>query len=514
MATIKRLEIKNALGIKELELSPGQVNIISGGNEKGKTSLLESIEKAINNSERRAKFVRDGESEALLYVELDNGLSVERKIKPDGKGTVNVTRNGEKIRKPETLLKSLVGEFSFNPIDFMNKKDKEQTEILLSLIPMRVTENDLLEWFGEVPAVNLEQHALQVLTYLSEKYFYDRRTVANTEMKDCQNEIQALFEQLPDNYNGEEWRYINLGDLYKRVQEGQTINANREKSQQFIEGYEQRISALNNKYLLQKKEQEEFFAFKVQRVKDGIEKEKQEIQSVINDYEHQIEELKKMIDLKRKDLDSVEERAQVQIDSLESQKATNIAAIEKERTLEIEKVETNLTTAKEYLEKHQEIDITSIQSEAEEAERMKSFVPLYDKMKQAEITFEAKAAVAKQLDDYVKLARQKPAELLANIEMPVEGLGINEQMQITIDDMPIRNLSTSRQIKLALDIARATAGELKLINIDRFESLDAENQELFLKEIEGDGFQYFITTTDIEKDENGHWLTDLKIKTV
>ena len=66
-------------------------------------------------------------------------------------------------------------------------------------------------------------------------------------------------------------------------------------------------------------------------------------------------------------------------------------------------------------------------------------------------------------------------------------------MQITIDGLPITNLSTSRQIKLALDIARATAGPLKLICIDRFESLDHEQREAFFKEIEGDGFQYFIS---------------------
>ena len=66
-------------------------------------------------------------------------------------------------------------------------------------------------------------------------------------------------------------------------------------------------------------------------------------------------------------------------------------------------------------------------------------------------------------------------------------------MQITIDDLPITNLSTSRQIKLALDIARATAGPLKLICFDRFESLDDDQREMFLNEIADDGYQYFIS---------------------
>jgi exonuclease SbcC len=66
-------------------------------------------------------------------------------------------------------------------------------------------------------------------------------------------------------------------------------------------------------------------------------------------------------------------------------------------------------------------------------------------------------------------------------------------MEITVDGLPIRNLSTSRQIKLALDIARATASELKLICVDRWESLDKEQRAIFLKEINNDGFQYFLS---------------------
>ena len=101
---------------------------------------------------------------------------------------------------------------------------------------------------------------------------------------------------------------------------------------------------------------------------------------------------------------------------------------------------------------------------------------------------------ADKLDDFVNLARRKPAELMKKAKMPVKGLGINDDMQITIDGLPIKNLSTSRQIKLALDIARATAGPLKLICIDRFESLSPKNQKVMLGEMEKDDFQYFIST--------------------
>lgn len=132
MPKISRLEIKNCLGISELEIQAGKVNIIKGGNEKGKTSILEVIEKGLQNTQRRTKFVRDGAKEATLYIEMDDTTSIDRRIKPDGKTSSKITQHGASIPKPETYLKTIIGEgFGFNPIDFMGKKDKEQTEILL-----------------------------------------------------------------------------------------------------------------------------------------------------------------------------------------------------------------------------------------------------------------------------------------------------------------------------------------------------------------------------------------------
>ena len=106
MSKIARLEFRNVLGIEEREIQAGKINIISGKNEAGKTSILESIEKAIYNTERRAKFVREGQTEGTLYVELDDGLSIDRKVKEDGSGRVKVEKNGASVPKPETYLKN------------------------------------------------------------------------------------------------------------------------------------------------------------------------------------------------------------------------------------------------------------------------------------------------------------------------------------------------------------------------------------------------------------------------
>jgi len=493
---IARLEFRNCLGISELEHQAGKINLISGDNEKGKTSVLEAIEKALYNTDRRVKFVKDGEDVATLYVELDDGLTVDRKVKRDGQVSIKVEKDGASIKKPETFLKGLIGEhpFAFNPVDFMQKKDKEQTEILLSLIPMRVTEEDLKKWFGEVPPVNLNQHAIHVLAYLAEKYYYDMRHIANGEVKECESEITSLFNQLPDNYNGDKWRNVNIGELWNKVREAEQVNSYRDKAQQIIDGQAGTVEGIKNKYDLKSSEAKEYCQFRVQKIKEGIDVEKKAIQSEITDYEEQIRQLQEKIKLKKQELSQVDNTAQLKIESAEKERDSKLENIEEQMNEEINKAETKAIEAQSYLDNNPAVEVEPLQKQAEEAEKMKGFISLWDSLQKLRKDFREKKDRADKLDDFVNLARRKPAELMKQAKMPVKGLGINDDMQITIDGLPIKNLSTSRQIKLALDIARATAGPLKLICIDRFESLSPKNQKVMLGEMEKDDFQYFIST--------------------
>lgn len=493
---IVRLEIKNVLGIQELQLNPGQVNIISGGNQKGKTSVLEAIEKGVRNTERRPRLVRDGADEATLYIELDDGTAINRRIPATGSPRVSITKDGAKVSKPESTLRALVGqdgELVFNPVDFLAKKDKEQTEILLSLIPMRITQSDLQEWFGEVPEVNLNQHAIDVLSYLAEKHFYDRRAIANAAVKDCRNEIDALWEQLPDNYDGEHWRKVNIGELWKVAQEAQKVNSYRAEAQKLIEGQDEAVKTVQNRFALEVSEAKEYAQFRIQKLKDEAEGEKQSIRDEIISIEAKIRELEQHRVMLQKDLESFDKTTALRAEVIEKEMAQKLTDILSREQTEIESLQARVAKAIQYLDENPAAEVDKLQARAEEAEQMKGFVPLFDNMKRLESEWADKVNLAERLDQCVATARQKPAELLQEIELPVAGLGIDGNMQITVNGLPIRNLSTSQQIKLALDVARATAGTLKLICVDRWESLDDEQREIFLKEIEDDGFQYFIS---------------------
>jgi len=105
---ISKLQVKGFLGIQEFKFEPKDINIIRGANEAGKTTLLEAIEKAIYNKGRRVKYVKTGESEARLYVEIDNSLAIDRTLRESG-DKVSVTKDGYAATKPETTLKALIG---------------------------------------------------------------------------------------------------------------------------------------------------------------------------------------------------------------------------------------------------------------------------------------------------------------------------------------------------------------------------------------------------------------------
>jgi len=74
---------------------------------------------------------------------------------------------------------------------------------------------------------------------------------------------------------------------------------------------------------------------------------------------------------------------------------------------------------------------------------------------------------------------------------------------VTVDGIPIGDLSTEEQIKVTLAIARAMAKELPLVCIDGVERLDDEHFAEFTKQAASDGFQYFVTR--VGEPRKGEW---------
>ncbi|MEQ8461776.1 MAG: AAA family ATPase [Sandaracinaceae bacterium] len=169
---IVRLSASNVKRLRAVEIEPdGSLVVIAGRNGQGKSSVLDSIWMALGG--RRSfppRPVRDGAEEACVELELDTGLVVTRRIKPDGQTALQVaTQEGARFPSPQAMLDALVGELSFDPLDFARRKPAEQRELLRKLVGLDLSE--------------LEERRVR---------FYDERSDANREAKRLAGEISGV----------------------------------------------------------------------------------------------------------------------------------------------------------------------------------------------------------------------------------------------------------------------------------------------------------------------------------
>ena len=104
-----------------------------------------------------------------------------------------------------------------------------------------------------------------------------------------------------------------------------------------------------------------------------------------------------------------------------------------------------------------------------------------------------------KLEKQIKVARSIPSQLLKKANCPIEEISIGENNEVLVYERPVDNMSEGEVNKFALSVAKQQAGELKVICLDGFHSLNPSEQEKMKNEIKDDEFQYFVNvTTDDE----------------
>ena len=554
MSKITVLKVNNFLGIDEFGLEAAKVNIFSGPMGSGKSSILEAIEKTFTNRSRRTEVIKHGADEATLFLSLDDGLEVERRIR-ESKGDYFKVRKGEEgVPSTEKFLRSLVNGEIFKPVEWINMGVKEQTKSILNMLQIEWSMEDIVSWFGEETCnINYEQHILQVLKAIELKYFKDREEI-NRQIKELKAQIGVILKEIPADYDGEEWRNKKVQEHYNKVAEAQKINTWIAEARRVKESIQEKISTIEataenekSKIKLKFKDQAQDIKDIIELSKNKIEKSKEilngldtayqfglkaidtdnkeaksdleielqnKIQELKDEYAERIatvdrksnldkENSKTMMEHRReneKDLINIQEnkissknQELLSLDEIENQEIINI---ENKKTAEIEKVKEKVGKAAEYLEKNEEIDVTPLQIEADEVADMQSYLRQWDMMLDIrDIKLAEKCRYSALLTERVEKARVLPSELLQVAKMPIEGISVDEKGLIRINNTLIDGLSDGEKLSLAMKIAREQCGELKVICIDKFESLNPAAQAKLLEEMESDDFQYFITST-------------------
>lgn len=467
--TIKRIKISNFLGIEELEVAPGKVNLISGGNRQGKTSLLEAIEKAVTNRERRPRVIRDGADQAIILIDLEDGTTIRRSITPKT-SSLAVTKDGFKANAPQAFLSGLIGSYAFNPVDFINEDEKKQTEILLQAVPIAVTPEQVIEWTGLQPfGIDYSQHGLQVCRDVH-KALYGARREANGTVKGIHAEVDAI--SVPAGFDPEPYRSVTLKEKYDALKAAQKHNKALEEMKRDIADAERSLSGIDAAV-----------AGDVDRINLESGYEVKAIEEKIAALQAKITEV---ITQRDNDIRAVREDG--------AEKAHNLREYRDGLTRTL-----NATPWKE------PIVLASLEKEVEEYEAKKLLVNQFDQREGAKARLAAAKTEAEKLDAAVKVMAAKPQELVAAADLPIKGLGIDDEGHVTIDERPLKSLSTSEQIRISLEIARVTAGPLKLVCIDGLEALDKETREELFTQIEADDYQYFLTEVGSGELAFGSW---------
>lgn len=171
---IVSLEAENFKRLKAVRIDPDtNTVVIAGRNAQGKSSVLDAIQSALAGkagAKKTSRPIRDGESKARVVITLDD-LVVERKWTPSGSTlTVSPREGNAKLNSPQAVLDNLIGNLSFDPLEFAESEPRKQVETLIDLIGRKT--------FEELAELR--------------KAAYDERTEVNRDLKRVQAQYDAL----------------------------------------------------------------------------------------------------------------------------------------------------------------------------------------------------------------------------------------------------------------------------------------------------------------------------------
>ncbi len=189
---ITKLQIKNFLGISEVEITPdNKLNVITGKNGQGKTSILKAIEFAFKGKiGRDIEVINSNSNKAEIYIDLDK-FSISR-VKTSRFNEVKVeNEEGFEMKDPQKYLNEIIGDFSFNPIEFTFLNEKEKTEYLLKILDIKLTKKQIEEATHLPIEIDSEAEGLALLDEAT-AYYYEERKLKNREIKNKEGALKEF----------------------------------------------------------------------------------------------------------------------------------------------------------------------------------------------------------------------------------------------------------------------------------------------------------------------------------
>lgn len=468
---ITKLQVRNMYGLKAFDWDGKSIEV-NGVKGSGKTSLIHAIKYALTNKADREYIISDGATEAEVLIETDTGLRVNRKVRSTKADYKSIKQGNEKDEKNESFLREIFTELQLNPVEFTDMDEKEQNRIILDLIDFKWDMKWIAEQFGEIPPeVDYEQNILRVLHDIQAEdgHYFMKRQDINREIRNKQAFIAEIGQVLPVDYNVHQWKDASLSEIYKRIETIRNQNEWIEKAKRAVSGRDGKARSFEAEYEIEK---------------STIDRE---TVSTRNSLEKQIVEMENRIKAMRKDLDVLEDKRKDKLSIAKKTFEAKIAALDGE--------------VKQYAEMagKEPTSFDALQKEAENIEKMKSFINEYDRMVSLQDDVVDLTKKTEELTGKIEKARSLPGEILQNAKIPVTGLEIKDGIPL-INGRPLSNLSDGEKLLLCVEISVQKEGALKLILIDGVERLDTKARTALYKMLKARGVQFIssrVTDSDL-----------------
>ncbi|HQG06794.1 MAG TPA: AAA family ATPase [Anaerohalosphaeraceae bacterium] len=188
---IVRLTAENFMRLVAVEICPNSnaVIISSKRNGEGKSSVLDAILAAFGGARCiPPKPIREGAEEGFVEVETEH-FTITRKFTQKGSYLTITNKDGYKASSPQALLDKIVGDISFDPMEFMEKKPADQRKLLMEICG--ISFDDIDEKIREIKTkrtlLNEQKKVQEVKAKEAEQY---------KDVPDEEVSVSELLEQL------------------------------------------------------------------------------------------------------------------------------------------------------------------------------------------------------------------------------------------------------------------------------------------------------------------------------
>lgn len=469
---ITEITIKDFMRIREVTWRPSPKGaIIVGKNASGKSSLLKAIATALKGSSDTT-LIRKGATQSEFIVAIDDLLKIERKLSVKRSSLKVTTKDGDIKASPQKFLDGIIGDMSFDPVMFLGLDKKDRKKYLADLLALRIAPEDLVN-IVDAQTMTLVNYEMDALTNINNlvSYYYNQRTAINKELKYYQVLAEDAEKKLPSPdvmFDAQQDFEVMLSAAKDKIkQQERAVTEARVVSEQ----YDSMLSLYNSN------------AEKIRLLDKELESVPEYDTEFFTDISAQIEEkenaLRMLKEKKQAALDAVQRRYNIK-QAINNHETTMRSLNVGERP-DVEAENAKLQSMYD--------DVATIQIRQTERKQYEEYSEVVKKR-------DAVADSVSALSDTIDKLRALPDILSKRAKFPIQGITF-VQDSVFYNDVNIDHLSTSEQVRFAINIVKALneQSKLKAMCLDRIESLDDETfNELYSQLDKEDGdWQYFIT---------------------